>query len=139
MLFSHFQKSGILYLFLKQYYKSIIIGGLIVWLSLSGSQTAIPGRFLEIPYVDKIGHFAMYAFFSAILLLDSGRWQYSGNFHYLALLIPVVFGALMEVLQMTLTTTRKAEVLDLAADVGGVAAGILLAFIAKRILKAVRS
>lgn len=99
----------------------------------------IPGRMLEIPYVDKIGHFAMYAFFSAILLLDSGRWQDSANFHYLVLLVPVIFGALMEIMQMTLTTTRKAEVLDLAADIGGVAAGILLAFIAKRILRAVRS
>lgn len=128
-----------LYLILKQYYKSIIIGGLITWLSLSGSQSMIPGRMLEIPYVDKIGHFCMYAFFSAVLLLDSGKWQYDGRFNYLILLIPVIFGALMEIMQMTLTTSRRAEVLDLAADIAGVAAGIVLAFFSKRVLRAIRS
>jgi VanZ family protein len=94
---------------------------------------------LEIPYMDKFGHFCMYAFFSAVLLLDSCRWQFLSKFHYFILLIPVIFGVLVELMQMTLTTTRKAEVLDLAADIAGVAAGIALAIIAKRIFSKVRS
>ena len=89
-----------LYLFIKQYYKSIIIGLLILWLSLSGSKTLIPGRMLNIPYLDKMGHFAMYGFFSAVLLLDSCRWQTERRFNYLILLIPVLFGAVMEIMQM---------------------------------------
>lgn len=128
-----------LYLFLKQYYKSIIVGSLIVWLSLSGSKTLIPGRMLNIPYVDKLGHFAMYGFFSAILLLDSCRWQTKLRFNYVILLIPVLFGALMEIMQMTFTTSRKAETLDLLADIIGVATGIVLAQIAKRVLERFRS
>jgi VanZ family protein len=128
-----------LYPLLKQYYKSIIIGGLIVWLSLSGSQSMIPGRMLEIPSVDKIGHFAMYAFFSAVLLLDSVKWQYSRSFHYLVLIIPLIFGALMEVMQMTLTKSRKAEVLDLAADIAGIAAGVIFAFFTMRFIRMIRS
>lgn len=127
-----------LYLFIKQYYKSIIIGLLILWLSLTGSNT-LPGHMLNIPYLDKMGHFAMYGFFSAMLLLDSCRWQTDHRFNYFILLIPVFFGALMEILQMTLTTSRKAETLDLAADVGGVAAGILLAHIARNLLGRFRS
>lgn len=99
----------------------------------------IPGRMLEIPSVDKIGHFAMYAFFSAVLLLDSVKWQYSRSFHYLVLIIPLIFGALMEVMQMTLTKSRKAEVLDLAADIGGIAAGVIFAFFMMRIIRMIRS
>ena len=62
---------------------------------------------LDIPYLDKLGHFGMYAFFSAILLLDSCHWQTDGKFHYLILLIPLFFGALMEILQMTLTQRAR--------------------------------
>ena len=126
------------YLFLKQYYKSILIGLLILWLSLTGSSIPVPGRMLDIPYLDKLGHFGMYAFFSAMLLLDSCRWQTDGKFHYLILLIPLFFGALMEIMQMTFTATRKAEEIDLLANIGGIAAGVLAASIAKKLLTKIR-
>jgi len=93
---------------------------------------------LDIPYLDKLGHFGMYAFFSAILLLDSCHWEIEGKFHYLILLFPLFFGALMEILQMTLTTTRKAEEVDLLANIGGIAAGVLLASVAKKLLAKIR-
>lgn len=128
-----------IYLFIKQYYKSIIIGLLILWLSLSGSKSLVPGRMLNIPYIDKMGHFVMYMFFSAVLLLDSCHWRTNRTFRYIILLIPLFFGALMEILQMTITTSRKAESLDLAANIGGVVAGILLAHIALKILERFKS
>lgn len=124
-----------IYLFIKQYYKSIIIGLLILWLSLSGSKTLVPGRMLNIPYIDKMGHFAMYAFFSAVLLLDSASWRTTSHFRYVILLIPLFFGVLMEIMQMTLTTSRKAELVDLIANIGGVTAGIVLAHISLRLFE----
>lgn len=127
-----------LYLFIKQYYKSILVGLLILWLSLSGSKTLVPGRMLSIPYIDKMGHFAMYGFFSAMLLLDSCRWQTKLRFNYIILTIPVFFGALMEIMQMTLTTSRKAETIDLLANIGGVTAGIVLAHIARKVIEKIR-
>lgn len=128
-----------LYLFIKQYYKSIIIGVLILWLSLSGSKSLVPGRMLNIPYIDKMGHMAMYGFFSAMLLLDSCRWQTKQRINYFILIIPVFFGALMEIMQMTLTTSRRAEVLDLVANISGVAGGIVLAHIALKVIEKFRS
>ena len=127
------------YLFIKQYYKSIIIGLLILWLSLSGSKSLLPGRMLSIPYFDKMGHFVMYAFFSAMLLLDSCRWQKSRKFHYLILLIPLLFGGLMEIMQMTVTTTRMAETADLLADIGGILAGVLVAHVSINLIDRFRS
>jgi VanZ family protein len=128
-----------LYRIIKQYYKSIIIGLLITWLSLSGSKTMVPGRMLDIPYIDKMGHFTMYAFFSAVLLLDSCRWQLNRSFIYPLMLIPLLFGAIMEIMQMTLTTSRKAETFDLLANVGGVLTGLLVAYLARMMLARFRA
>lgn len=139
MLFSPSQNKRVLYLFIKQYYKSILVGLLILWLSLSGSRSLVPGRMLNIPYIDKMGHFAMYGFFSAMLLLDSCRWQTRLRFNYIILLIPVLFGALVEIMQMTLTKSRRAEILDLIANIGGVLAGVVLAHIVKQVLEKFRS
>jgi VanZ family protein len=125
-------------LFIKRYYRSILIGVLILWLSLSGGQSLVPGDFLTIPYVDKIGHFIMYALFSGVLLLDSCLWQSSRSIRYVVLVIPVTFGALMEVFQYFLTTSRKAEALDLVADILGIGAGVAGALLVRQILKKIR-
>lgn len=45
----------------------------------------------------------------------------------------------MEIMQMTLTTSRKAETLDLMANIGGVTAGIVLAHIARMVIEKFRS
>lgn len=128
-----------LFRILKQYYKSIIVGLLILWLSLTGNSSLMPGHFLNIPYIDKIGHFAMYALFSALLLLDSCNWDRRVRFRFIILLIPLLFGALMEILQMELTSVRKAEIGDLIADIGGIAAGILTAYIFRFLAGRIRS
>lgn len=117
----------------------MLIGMLILWLSLSGSSTMVPGRILNIPYIDKLGHLSMYALFSAVLLLDSCHWKTVRGFSYTVLLIPLGFGALMEILQMTLTQVRKAEITDLAANIGGVIAGIIAAHIVRYLLDRLKS
>ena len=125
-------------LFIKRYYRSVLIGILILWLSLSGGQSLVSGDFLNIPYVDKIGHFIMYALFSAMLLLDSCLWQSGRSVRYVVLVIPVTFGALMEVFQYFLTNSRKAEALDLLADLLGIGAGVAGALAVRQILKKLR-
>jgi hypothetical protein len=138
LLFSPPQGNNVVYLFIKQYYKSLIIGLIILWLSLTGSKSLLPGHILEIPYLDKLGHFVMYSFFSAVLLLDSCKWRTEEGFKFIILLIPLLFGALMEILQMTLTTSRKAELIDMVANICGVCMGILLAFIARKLIPKIR-
>ena len=125
-------------LFIKRYYRSILIGILILWLSLSGGKSLVPGDFLTIPYVDKIGHFIMYALFSAMLLLDSCLWQSDRSVRYIVLIIPLAFGGLMEVFQYLLTRSRKAEALDLAADILGIGAGVIGALVVRQVLKKIR-
>ena len=116
----------------------MLIGLLILWLSLSGGSVLMPGGFLDVPYVDKIGHFFMYMMFSAVLLLDSCLWKNDRSVRYIVLVIPVVYGATMEVLQYMVTTSRKAEAMDLVADIIGIGAGVVFALAARRILKEIR-
>ena len=125
-------------LFISRYYRSVLIGLLILWLSLSGGSSLVPGGFLNVPYIDKIGHFFMYMFFAAVLLLDSCLWKSDRGVRYIILIIPVTFGALMEILQLLLTRARKAEALDLAADILGIGAGIIFALTVRRMLKKIR-
>ena len=124
-----------IYLFIKQYYKSIIIGLLILWLSLSGSKTMFREEcltFLILTRWDILQ--CMHSFRQCCCSIHPGGASIS-HFRYTILLIPLLFGALMEIMQMTLTTSRKAETIDLLANIGGVSAGILLAHIAQKILQ----
>jgi glycopeptide antibiotics resistance protein len=45
----------------------------------------------------------------------------------------------MEILQMILTEVRKAEIADLAANIGGVTAGVIAAHIAIKLLDRIKS
>jgi len=72
------------------------------------------------------------------LLLDSCLWQSGRSVRYVVLVIPVTFGALMEVFQYLLTSSRRAEALDLVADILGIGAGIAGALAVRQILKKIR-
>jgi len=121
--------------FLKQYYKSIIIGIMILWLSLSENDAINPGNIFNIPNADKAGHFVAYMFFSAVLMLDSGRWQRTMRFKYQLLIIPVLLGALMELFQRLLTQMRQADWVDMIADLVGIFFGLMIAIAAKKLLR----
>lgn len=122
-------------LFLRHYYKSILIGLVILWLSLSPGNVVNPERIFHIPHADKVGHFLAYLAFSAVVLLDSSWWRKEIKIRYIMIVVPVIFGALMEVLQRLLTTTRHAELADMIADLAGIFLGLFVALMIRRFLK----
>lgn len=102
---------------------------IIVWLSLSDSNSINPSKFLPFPNSDKVAHLLAYGGFTLVLLFDSCNHRIKGKFHYSVLLIPALFGLLMEFLQYLLTKTRQADILDFAADLAGVGASLLFVFL----------
>jgi VanZ family protein len=72
-----------------------------------------------IPNLDKLVHAALFA-----LLAATTWWRFAG--HRVGLLAVVVYGAVSEVIQATVITTRDGDVRDFLAD----AAGALLAWLA---------
>jgi VanZ family protein len=99
---------------------------LIIYLSLAGSQTFGSGAFINVPYVDKMGHFGLYFILMAVIILEH-RNRFRDTRHLLLIaLIPFSFGILMELMQMALTSDRRGEILDALADSAGIVAALYL-------------
>ena len=98
----------------------------------SGSVPDMPKGF---PW-DKAAHFGLFFLLSAVSLYDYDklhngspsriRWIFWG------VILPVLYGGLIELLQLYIFTTRSAEMGDLIADVAGSLTALLLAIICVR-------
>jgi VanZ family protein len=98
----------------------------IVYLSLAGSLTFGQGAIINIPYIDKIGHFCLYFILMAVVILEHQESFKNTRQLILVALVPFLFGNLMELLQMTLTANRKAEILDALANTAGITTALFL-------------
>lgn len=96
---------------------SVLLLVLLAWGSL------MPGADVPGPAnLDKLEHFSAYALLAMWFsgLVPRGRyWKVAAGL--------AAFGALMEVLQQATHLGRQADVLDVAANVGGICAGIAIA------------
>ena len=104
---------------------------LISYLSLAGSQTFGSGGFINIPYVDKIGHFGLYFVLMAVIILEHRKYFRDTRRLLLIALLPICLGVSMELFQMLLTSDRRAEVLDAFFDCAGIATALYIWMIYK--------
>jgi VanZ family protein len=103
----------------------------IVYLSLAGSQTFGPTGFINISYIDKIGHFCLYFFLMAVIIFEH-RNSFRDTRHLLLVaLIPFFFGILMEFSQMLLTSDRQGEILDAISNAAGITIAIYIWLVIK--------
>lgn len=99
---------------------TILTALVIVYLSLAGSLTFGQSGVINIPYIDKIGHFGLYFILMSVIILEhKDSFQNTRQLLFVAL-IPFFFGIVMELLQMTVTTNRKGEILDAVSNSAGV-------------------
>ncbi len=110
---------------------TILTALLIVYLSLAGSQTFGSGAFINIPYIDKIGHFVLYFVLMAVIILEHRNYFRDTRHLLLIALVPICFGVAMEFIQMLLTSDRRGEVLDAIFDCAGVATALYIWMIYK--------
>jgi VanZ family protein len=110
---------------------TIITAIVILYLSLAGSQTFGRSAFINIPYIDKIGHFCLYFILMAVIILEHRNSFKNTRQLLLIALIPLCFGILMEFLQMAITSDRKGEILDAASNSAGIAIALFLWLIIK--------
>ena len=105
---------------------SILMALIILYLSLASSETFEKVSFFDISYIDKIVHFGMYLGFMSVIIFEN-RISIKGNLQlFLTALIPFVYGILMELLQLILTTSRSASFYDVIANSTGILASLLL-------------
>ena len=109
---------------------------LVGFLIFTGTCLIGPGSVSDMPKGfpwDKAAHFGLFFLLSAVSLYDYDklhngspsriRWIFWG------FILPVLYGGLIELLQLYIFTTRSAEMGDLIADVAGSLTALLLAII----------
>lgn len=107
----------------------------MLFLSLANTEKFDKIHLSGIPNFDKIVHFGMYFILMLVIIVEHRKnIKNPVNLFFLAL-IPLSYGILMEILQLTLTTTRTADFYDALADAAGVLASVLLWLIIKPIGK----
>jgi VanZ family protein len=111
---------------IKKNFFSIIVALIILYLSLANSESFDNVFFADIPYLDKIVHFLMYAGLMSVIILEN-RKEISGNFKlFMIALIPLTYGILMEILQLTVTSSRNANIYDIISNSAGIVTSALL-------------
>jgi len=98
----------------------------IIYLSLAGSQTFGAGAFINIPYIDKIGHFVLYFVLMAVIIFEHRNYFRDTRHLLLIALVPICFGVLMEFFQMLLTSDRQGEILDAIFDCAGIGSALYI-------------
>jgi VanZ family protein len=105
---------------------SILVALVILYLSLASSETFQEVDIFNISYIDKIVHFCMYGGFMSVIIFENRKSINSNLQLFLLALIPLVYGILMELFQLTLTTSRSASFTDVIANVAGIIISLLL-------------
>lgn len=105
---------------------TIITSLIIIYFSLAGSLTFSKSAFINIPYIDKLGHFGLYFILMSVIILEHKNSFNNTRQLILIALIPFLFGTLMEILQLLITTDRQGEILDTVSNAAGITAALFL-------------
>jgi VanZ family protein len=114
---------------------SILVGLIITYLSLTNSETFAKIPVYNIPFFDKIVHFCMYFGFMSVIILVNRKILKRTEHLFLAALIPLFYGILMEILQSSLTSTRSGSVYDAISNLAGIFTSLLLWLWIKPLIK----
>lgn len=105
---------------------SILVSLLILYLSLADASTFEKAGFFDIRYLDKFVHFGLYFMFMGVIILEHRRLFSNTRQIIIVALIPVVFGAIIELAQSGITDTRKADILDIMFNTAGTATAVCI-------------
>lgn len=111
-----------------KYWKPILVSLFILYGSVTSSNNLNTISFLNFPYSDKLLHFSLYLVLSIFLyasLLKNTNYTKKINI-IISFIMVVSYGILMEVFQLSFTSTRSAEILDVIANSFGCFVGILI-------------
>ncbi len=101
----------------------------VIWLILICYGLFLPAHelplkpFLQIPYFDKMVHFTL--FFVLCLLLFRPFKTLQLKQYFLAPLTSIAIGALLELVQHSITSSRNSDIFDFLANLSGILASIL--------------
>ena len=110
---------------------SILVALLLLYLSLTNSEKFTKVQLTSIPNIDKIVHFGMYFIMMSVIIVEHRKNIRNPTNLFLIALIPLSYGILMEILQLTLTSSRSGDFYDALFDGAGILTSVLLWLIIK--------
>lgn len=110
---------------IRTYWPTLLVAMVILYLSLA-SGSGLPKTHFHFPHADKVVHLLMYFALSGIMTIDLRRAGKPLRQAWLpALLIPIVYGGLIELIQPYFPP-RSCELADWLSDAIGALLGTLL-------------
>lgn len=104
---------------------SIIVALVILYLSVSGSENYDKITIFNFPGADYIVHFVMYFVFMVVIVFEHRKDINNIIRLFLISLIPLFYGALMELLQLLFTVSRSGSWYDLLFDFAGIITAVI--------------
>lgn len=120
---------------IKKNLYSIIVALLLLYLSLTNAEKFQKVQLIHIMYIDKLVHFGMYFVLMSVIILEHRKTLGNSINLFLLALIPLAYGILMEILQLTLTVSRSGDFYDALADAAGIFIAILLWLLVKPVIE----
>lgn len=113
--------------FVTTYWKTILCSICILILSIAPFSSR---GMKPIPNLDKVIHTIMYLVFTLILVYDFRKNHSTMQIRTLAIviLLPILYGGIMEVFQGIFTTNRYADIFDFLANSVGVFIGLIISY-----------
>lgn len=110
-------------LFVNKHWKSITWGAFIlITCSLPGDELNRV-KLINIPHMDKLVHLVLYLIFSLLLISENNAKKYANGVTVNAIItaagIALGYGAMVELLQYYIFTSRSAELWDMIANTLG--------------------
>jgi VanZ family protein len=110
---------------------SILVALVLLFLSLTNADSFSRIELGDFPNFDKLVHFGMYFILMSVIIIEHRKNLSNPLNLFLLALIPLTYGILMEILQLTLTSTRSGDFYDALADAAGVLTSALIWLIIK--------
>lgn len=110
---------------------SILTAAIILILSFTNASSFPDIDFIRIPYLDKIVHFGLYFLLMFVIIIEHRKSFLNTRILILISLIPIFFGAFIELGQSGLTNSREGDILDIIFNSSGVVCATLLWLVVK--------
>lgn len=91
-----------------------------MYLSLTSSEKFDHAPFLSIQHLDKLIHFCMYFGLMSVIIFENRTLLKKKQHLFLIATIPLCYGILMEIIQLTLISSRTGSFLDVLFNAAGI-------------------
>lgn len=111
---------------------SVSVAIIILYLSLTGTDSFSRLKIPVIPYFDKIVHAVMYFALTFSLFFENRKIIGTHKSYAILATIPFVYGVLIELLQIVFTSDRQGEIFDILSNLSGIIIAVIVWMIFKK-------